>query len=177
MDLRIHFSRLALLLLLLFGAWSRASAHDGPPFPIIVDRVTGPWLMSIWADPDVGVGTFFIILEPRAGGALPEDITVEVGVQPVSGRLGEVSYPAVREPERGRIQFKAEPAFDAEELWRVHVRLQSSQGGAEAVTEVAVTPPGFGRWDLLIYLFPFLLIAFLWLRAFARMRKRVRAAR
>ena len=36
---------------------------------------------------------------------------------------------------------------------------------------VEPTPEGLGRWDLLIYLLPFLGIGFLWLRAFLRTRQ------
>lgn len=153
-----------------------AGAHEGPPYPIIVDKIVGPCVMSVWADPDVGIGTFFIILEPPKGGAIPDDIKVEIAVQPVSGRLPEASYPAAREKLRGRAQFKAEVPFDAQEFWRVRVLLRTSQGSGETTAEVEATPPGFGRWDLLIYLFPFLLIGLLWLRAFFRRRSRDKAA-
>lgn len=132
--------------------------------------------MSVWADPDVGIGTFFVILEPPKDGAIPDDIKVEIAVQPLSGRLPEARRPAAREQLRNRVQFKAEIPFDAQELWRVRVLLQTSQGGGEAATDVEVTPPGFGRWDLLIYLFPFLLIGLLWLRAFFRRRNRNKTA-
>ncbi len=152
-----------------------AGAHEGPPYPIMVDKMVGPCVMSVWADPDVGIGTFFIILEPSQGGAIPDNIKVEIAVQPVSGRLPEARYQAARERLRERVQFKAEAPFDAQELWRVRVLLQTSQGSGEAATDVEVTPPGFGRWDLLIYLFPFLLIGLLWLRAFFRRRKRGQA--
>jgi hypothetical protein len=50
--------------------------------------------------------------------------------------------------------------------------IESSQGGGEATAEVQVTPPGFGRWDLLLYLLPFLLVAFLWFRGITRAKQR-----
>jgi hypothetical protein len=31
-----------------------ASAHVGPPFPIVEDQKVGPYLASIWTDPDIG---------------------------------------------------------------------------------------------------------------------------
>jgi hypothetical protein len=182
MNVRIHHVKCvwierALLALCLLSACSfPARAHEGPPYPIIVDKTVGPVVMSVWADPDVGIGTFFIILEPPQGGAIPDDIKVEIAVQPVTGRLPEARHPAAREPLRGRVQFKAEIPFDAEEMWRVRVLLQTPQGDGEATTDVEVTPPGYGRWDLLIYLFPFLLIGLLWLRAFFRRRSRDKAA-
>jgi hypothetical protein len=146
-------------------------AHDGPPFPIIVDQQVGPCIISVWTDPDVGTGTFFVVTTPTPGNSLPEDLSVQVAVQPSTGRLAEVTYPAVREPLRGQTQFKAEVQFDAQELWRVRIRLQSERGVGETLTSVEVTPPGLGRWDLLIYLSPFLAIGFLWLMAFVRRRR------
>jgi|SRR5690606_30822169 len=153
-----------------------AHAHEGPPYPIIVDQAVGPCLMSVWADPDVGIGTFFVILEPLQGKAMPDHIKVDIAVQPVTGRLPEARHPAVREELPDRVQFKAEVPFDAQEYWRVRVLLETPQGGGEAVTDVEVTPPGYGSWDLIIYLFPFLLIGILWLRAFFRKRSYHKAA-
>ncbi|MET0646060.1 MAG: hypothetical protein ABW208_05515 [Pyrinomonadaceae bacterium] len=150
---------------LLLVCTTRAAAHEGPPYPILVDKSLGPSVASVWGDPDVGTGTFFIILEPAPGDTLPEDIKVEIAVQPVGGRLAEAVHAAEREGVRGRVQYKAEVPFDAEGPWHVRVRLQSSRGGGEISADVEVTPPGLGRWDLLIYLFPFLLIGALWLRA------------
>jgi hypothetical protein len=158
-----HRSLLLAVALLLAGT-TRALAHNAPPYPIIVDKNLDPCVVSVWADPDVGTGTFFIVVEPTSGGKLPEDIRAEVGVRPVSGRLPEAFYVAEREDLRGRVQYKALVKFDAQELWRVRVRLQSSQGGGEAVTDVEVTPPGYGRWDLLLYLLPFVAVGSLWLR-------------
>jgi hypothetical protein len=148
-------------------------AHEGPPYPIIVDKPLGPCIASVWGDPDVGVGTFFIILEPgQKGNPLPEEIRVEIAVQPVTGRLDEVRYNAVRDPIRGVVQYKVESNFDSEELWRVRVLLYTSQGNGEIATEVEVTPPGYGKWDLLLYAFPFIVIGVLWLRAVLRGRSR-----
>lgn len=160
----------------LLTATMQASAHEGPPYPILVDKMIGPCLVSVWADPDVGIGTYFIILDPLQGGRLPEDVTVEIGVQPVSGRLAEARYKAEREALLSRTQFKAEIPFDAQERWLTRILLKSSEGGGEATVEVEVTPPGYGRWDLLLYLFPFLAVGFLWLKAFLRKRSRNKAA-
>jgi hypothetical protein len=157
---------------LILICFAQVSAHEGPPYPVIVDRVVGHYVVSIWADPDVGTGTFFVILEPRKGGELPGDINVGLAVQPVSGRLAEAHYGAVRDSLRGQVQYKAEVLFDREELWRVRVLLSSSQGSEELSTDIEATPPGYGRWDLLVYLFPFLVIGLLWLRAVFRGRSR-----
>ena len=148
--------------LLLFSLSVHALGHDGPPFPIVVDQQVGPWVISVWTDPDIGQGSFFVIIQT----APPNDLTVQVAVQPTSGRLPEATYTAVREDLKGQLQYKTFVKFDAQEKWRVRVTLQSSQGNGETIAFVEPTPQGLGRWDLLLYLLPFLAIGFLWLRAF-----------
>src|SRR5262245_60358244 len=175
----IRVNRLAVIFLAigsLLIAGKQARAHEGPPYPILVDKMIGPCLVSVWADPDVGIGTYFIILEPPQGATMPEDVSVEIGVQPISGRLAEARHQARRENLRGRVQFKAEIPFDAQERWLTRIILKSSRGGGEATVEVDVTPPGYGRWDLLLYLFPFLAVGFLWLKAFLRRRSHSKAS-
>ena len=45
--------RLPLALAFTLAALSvRASGHSGPPFPILSDKAAGPYLISIWTDPD-----------------------------------------------------------------------------------------------------------------------------
>ena len=36
----------------LLAAASVAGAHNGPPYPIVSDRLAGPYLVSIWTDQD-----------------------------------------------------------------------------------------------------------------------------
>jgi hypothetical protein len=110
------------------------------------------------------------MVDPPPGGSVPADLKIQVGVQPESGRLAEVVYPAWREKLRGQVEFKTEVLFDADEIWRVRLLLESSQGSGEVLSKVEATPPGFGRWDLLLYLLPFLGVGFLWFRAIAKRR-------
>jgi hypothetical protein len=152
-----------------------ASAHNGPPFPIITDQPVGPCIISVWADPNVGIGTFFVIVNPPSGGSIPSDLTVQVGVQPVSGRLAEAVYNADRDNLRGQVQFKSVIPFDAQEFWKIRVRLQSIAGNGETTTTVEVTPVGLGRWDMLFYLSPFLAVGLLWLVAVVRKRSRIKS--
>jgi hypothetical protein len=149
-----------------------ASAHNGPPFPIIENKKVGPCIVALWTHPDVGTGNFYVFVEPVPGGTVPGDLKIEIGVQPVTGRLPEVLYAAERVKSHGPLQYNAQAEFDRQELWRVRLVVQSSQGDGEATTQVEVTPPGFGRWDLLLYLLPFLLVAFLWFRGISRTRRR-----
>jgi hypothetical protein len=61
--------------------------------------------------------------------------------------------------------------FDRDEFYRVRLVLRSAQGMEEALSRVEATPPGYGRWDLLLYLLPFLAVAFLWFRGMSRRRR------
>ena len=153
-----------------------ANAHNGPPFPIITDQRVGPYIISLWTHPDVGIGTFFVMVDSVPGGSVPKDLKIQIGVQPVSGRLAEVVYAAWPENQRGQIEFKTEVQFDQQEYWNVRLILASSAGGGEALSKVEATPPGFGRWDLLLYLLPFLAAGFLWFSAMAK-RHRLRKTR
>lgn len=152
-----------------------ASAHNGPPFPIIENRKVGPCVVALWTHPDVGSGAFYVFVDPAPGGSVPNDLKIQIGVQPLTGRLPEAFYEAQRVKSRGQVQYNAQASFDRQELWRVRLVVQSSQGSGEATTQVEVTPPGFGRWDLLFFLLPFLFVAFLWFRGISRVRRRRKA--
>lgn len=148
-----------------------ASAHNGPPFPIITDQRVGPCIISLWTHPDVGIGTFFVMVDPSPGSSVPKDLKIQIGVQPVSGRLAEVVYSAWPENQRGQVEFKTEVQFDQQEFWKVRLILASAAGGGEALSKVEATPPGFGRWDLLLYMLPFLAAGFLWFSAINKRRR------
>lgn len=96
---------------------------------------------------------------------------MQVAVQPTSGRLPEATYATVREDLKGHVQYKTMVHFDVQEQWRVRVSLHSAQGNGETTAFVEPTPEGLGRWDLLLYLLPFLAIGFIWLRAFLSKRR------
>lgn len=150
------------------------NAHNGPPFPIIENRRVGPCIISLWTHPDVGTGAFFIFVDPISGSAIPNDLKLQIGVQPESGRLPEAVYAAVQDDTGGRLQYKALVAFDRDEFWRVRLVLESSMGQGEEFSRVEATPTGFGKWDLLVFLLPFLAVAFLWLRGMSRQRNRMK---
>ena len=168
----LNSSRHALPLIVTLLMARIVNAHEGPPFPLFVDQKVDRYLVSLWSDPDVGDALFFVIVSTQDGAQLPGDLQVQIGVQPASGRLPEAFYSGERENVSGGVQYRAQVHFDAEELWRVRVRLQSSSGNAETATTVEATPPGYGRWDLLVYLFPFLAIGVLWTIAMIRKTKR-----
>lgn len=153
-------------------------AHEGPPFPIIVDERVGPYVVSVWTDPDIGIGTFFVVLEPPGDDPLPEGTVVRIGVRPVSGRLPEVWYRAEPQPVRYGERHYAEVEFDQGEVWRVRVEVMGREGGGEVAAEVEATPDGdIGPIGLLIYALPFAAIGALWLKAVIHRRSTPEAAR
>lgn len=159
---------------LLFGflLWASAvHAHEGPPFPILVDQKAGPYVASVWTDPDVGTGIFFVTLEPQEGRSLPARTRVRIGLQPVSKRLPEAVYEAEAQRVRQGARYYVEAPLDKAEMWSVRVLLESPQGGGELAGQVEATPDGtLGPWASLIYLLPFLGIGLLWLKAAMRRR-------
>jgi hypothetical protein len=173
--LRAGKCSIRLMVVLLLALPMPAGAHNGPPFPIIENKKVGPCIVALWTHPDVGTGAFYVFVEPVPGGSIPDDLKVKIGVRPVTGRLRENFYDAERVKSHGQVQYNAQADFDRQELWTVHLVLQSSQGGGEATADVEVTPPGFGRWDLLFYLLPFLAVAFLWVLGVSRAKRRRKA--
>lgn len=151
--------------------------HEGPPFPIVMDKEAGPYVISVWTDPDIGIGTFYVILAAKEGTTLPEENKVEICVQPTSGRLPEKCYSGTRQNLRNRIQYYGEVEFDKQEMWKVRVRVNGASGTGEVKAEVEATPPGFGVWDFLLYGLPFVLFGMLWLYAALRRRRRRVAAK
>jgi len=139
-------------------------AHAGPPFPILVDQQAGPYVASVWSDPDIGIGTFFVTLEGPPGRRLVLPRSVRVGVRPVSGRLAEAFYDA--EPQKVRkdegARYFAQVPFDQGGMWKVRVEID----GAVLSTEVEPTPDGtIGPISLVLYSLPFLAVGLIWLKA------------
>jgi hypothetical protein len=177
MSRNFNSARAILLRLLLLAAVCLAmpvpaAAHNGPPFPIMEGKRVGPVIISLWTHPDLGTGTFFAIVDPAPGQAIPGDLKVQIAVQPESGRLPETLYDTWRDPVRDHVQFdNNQVAFDKQEFWRVRLILQSSNGGGEVVSRVEPTPAGLGKWDLLLYALPFGFLVLLWVRGVSRRRK------
>jgi hypothetical protein len=151
-----------------------AQAHIGPPYPIMQNRKVGPFNVEVWSNPDVGTGSFYVIVDPPKGSGLtvPADMKVQVAVQPVSKRLPVAVYTAWREKLLDHVEFKALAPFDKEEMWHIHIAFSSATANGVADTDVPVTPALLGRWDLLLFLLPFLGIGVLWFKAASVKRAR-----
>lgn len=153
------------LALMLLAMACAAAAHVGPAYPILIDQKAGPYTVSLWGDPDTGVGTFFILADAGTQGQSHDDTAAELWVQPATKRLPATRCAGVREPARSGLRFVARPPFDAEERWHLRVILSGSRGGGEVDAEVDVTPPDLGRTGMIFYLLPFLGIGALWAKA------------
>ncbi len=157
--------------LLLCSISALAHDHHAPPARIITDEQVGPWTISVWAQQHMDTGRFFVKVRPSSGTTvptLPDDLKVEIGVQPANQNSPEIFYAASREFPDG--QYAAEAPFDSEKSWQIRVRLQSSRGVNETTTYIGASPPGFGQWQLLLYSLPFLSVGGLWLRVY-RLRR------
>ncbi len=160
------------LALLAVCASMPAWAHVGPPYLILENQKVGNLTVSVWSNPDVGTGSFFVVLDPPPGASVPSDMKVQIVVQPVTKRLPEARYDAWREKLHNRVEFKAVVPFDKEETWHVRILLASTQVTGEIGTDVPITPTLLGNWSLLLFLLPFLGIGAVWLRALSVRRKR-----
>lgn len=148
-----------------------AFAHNGPPFRVIAEQKAGPCIVSVWAHANIGTSPFFVMLSPLPGGRVPDDLKIEIAVQPEDGRIPEKRYVAVRDSNPGRVQYTSDVALDFEGPWKVHVFLISSVGNGDVASIIQATPHGFGHWDLLLYSLPFLALTLLSVGAVLRRRR------
>jgi hypothetical protein len=148
-----------------------ALAHYGPPFPVLVDQRVGPYVASVWTDPNIGTGLFFVVLDAPKGHRLPARTTVRIGIQPVSKRLPEVLYDLEPQPVDEGARYFTNVRFDQGGMWRARVLIDGSEGGGQLTTDVEATPAGIlGPLGSLVYALPFLAVGFLWLKATLRRR-------
>lgn len=154
-----------------------AKAHDGPPFAIVSDRIAGPYRISIWTDPDTTDdgspgGQFWVIVEPSDEAvSLPSDTRVSLSITPLDrgGKtLTGAAAPVTNDPAR---QFVA-LVMDHEGRFAVRTAIDGLLGSALVDAEVAATydvrPP---RFMLAVYMMPFVLVAFLWVKLLLARRR------
>lgn len=158
-------------LLSVWIAWpTPASAHVGAPYPVLLEEPVGPYVASALADPDVGKGTFYVLVTLPEGHLPPTDTVVTVWVRPEDGHLPEAGYPADRQQTRYGERFVAEVPFDAEGPWQVRLVIEGSAGNGEISFPVRATPSGIGWLATLACLLPFVILGALWLRGTLRQR-------
>ena len=144
------------------------SAHSGPPYPIVSTRVVGAYRLSVWSDPDTTDdgspgGKFWVTLErARATGPIPSETRATVTVRALDRQRPDLQ--ASTSPVRDDVgnQF-AGLVLDHEGPYTVRVDVHGPLGTVTVNSAVEATydlRPA--RWLIIVYLVPFLLVAFLW---------------
>jgi hypothetical protein len=145
-------------------------AHVGAPYPVLLEEPVGPYVASALADPDVGTGTFYVLVALRNSQAPPADTAVTVWVEPQDGHQAGSSHVAERQQTRYGERFVAEVPFDAKGPWQVRLAITGSAGSGETSFPVQVTPSGIGWLATVACLLPFAGLGGLWLRGVLRQR-------
>ncbi len=155
-----------------------ALAHSGPPFPIVQDRVVGPYRIAVWTDPDTtddgsAAGRFWVTVHPVAEGAtLPADTRARISVA-APDRPASAAHSAGTDLVGGDVSHQfAALVLDHEGLFHVKVAIDGALGPADVESDVQATydlrpPPSL----ILLYLFPFALVAGLWLKLLMKRRR------
>jgi hypothetical protein len=145
-------------------------AHSGAPYPVLLEESVDPYVASALADPDVGKGTFYLLVELPGQVLAPADTTVTLWARPEDGHAAETAYQAERQETRYGDRFVAQVPFDARGAWQIRLVIDGSAGQGETTFPLQVTPKGFGGLTTLACLLPFVLLGALWLRASRRSR-------
>lgn len=174
---RNWFAAIAAAALIVLVAIADSSAHDGPPFPIVSNQTAGPYVVSVWTDPDAtddgsAGGQFWVMVKAGAAGSdVPAGTRATVTIAPFD-RPGDPRAGATQPvgSDIGR-QFVA-LVMDHEGRFGVRVVVDGPLGEATVESDVDATydarpPPAM----LFLYLAPFVLIGGLWLRAISRRRE------
>lgn len=160
---------------LVLAASANLRGHSGPPYPIASDQIAGAYKVSIWADPDAtddgtAGGQFWVTIHAADGSALPPDTRARVTIapsdrqgSPLSAGAGPIDHDVTR-------QFVA-LLMDHEGPFSVQTTITGPRGTAVIDSAVDATydlrpPPAM----LALYLMPFLLIGFLWLKLLLKRR-------
>ncbi|MFC2037563.1 hypothetical protein ACFLYD_06320 [Chloroflexota bacterium] len=163
--------RLFGIMLLAFLAQPQAAmAHVGAPYPVLLEETVGPYIASALADPDVGGGTFYVLITLAEDKAPPTDTIVTIWVEPEDGHVAEAGYQAVRQQSRYGERFVVKVPFDAEGPWQARLVIEGPPGYGETSFPVRVTPSGVGWLATLACLLPFIAMGGLWLRGSLRQR-------
>ena len=158
-------------LLLVMLIWpSAAMGHAGAPYPVLLEEEVGPYIVSALADPDVGTGTFYVLVTLADGELTPSGTVVTVWVTPEDGHVAETGFSAERQQTRYGERFVAKARFDAKGPWQIRLTVEGPAGTGEITFPVLVTPSGTGWLTTLLCLVPFVILGLLWLRGARRQR-------
>lgn len=159
------------------AATAPLQAHSGPPFPIVTDRIAGPYRLSIWTDPDTTDdgspgGQFWIVIEPSDRAVqLPPTTRATVSITPLD-RAGPTRTAGAEPSPTAPDRHFAALLMDHEGRFGVRATIEGPLGPASVAAEVDATydlrPPPI---LIAVYLLPFVLVGFLWLKRLSRRRR------
>ena len=153
---------------------SEVFAHEGPPYPILVDQKFLTYKLSVWADPDTENGTF--LFYPEGENLKSDNYIYEVKATPQMGSkeiLKGTSLQSV--DEKGKFTYTATIPFSSEGMWNVEIKVKNKQNGDILLNQtiaVSVTPPGPNPMETLIYMIPFVLLGLIWIKVVIHKRKK-----
>lgn len=139
-------------------------AHEGPAFPVLVDRPISEGHVSVWADPDTGNGTFDIYIEGKTLPAEGLQVTLTAKAADQAGALLSARA-GLTKSETERQSYRAALPFDREGMWNVELKFkQNNRTEHSVLIPVEVTPPGPNRWEFALFFLPFIIVGFIWVR-------------
>jgi hypothetical protein len=161
--------------LLFTGSASALHAHNGPPFPLVTDRQIGSYVVSVWTDPDAtddgtAAGQFWVYLKTGTTAAIPSATRADITLTALDRAAPPRTMAAA--PVKGDVtrQFAA-VVLDHEGPFALRVSIAGPLGVADLDAMVDATydlRPA--RVMLVVYLAPFLLVGFLWMKLLVRRR-------
>jgi hypothetical protein len=152
---------LALILLAALASVARPAQAHGGGTPQLTNSPAGPYIVSVWTQPDpVRVGEFHITIavaeksETREAGDLVLDAKVRVQVQPLDPSGESLTAFATREKAVNKLFYEADLDLPSPGKWQVLVAAQGPAGAGTATFDIEALPAstlssllGFG-WPL-----------------------------
>lgn len=154
--------------------------HHGVPSRVVADQRVGPYVASVWIEPEVGDGAIYVILDAADGAAFTPPSTVRVAIAPASGRTAEMVEEAHLESVRpgAEARYMGHLMFDRADQWKMRVIVSGAAGGGELVTPVESTAnTAMGLFGVSLASTPFLLVAFVYWRSWLARRRMTLALR
>ena len=148
--------------------------HHGVPSRMIANQRVGPYLASVWIEPEVGDGSVYVMLDATDEKSFTPPSSVRVAIAPVSGHQSEMVSEAHAEPMHGKAgaQYMTNVMFDRPERWNMRIVVEGSAGGGQIALQVESTSnASLGPVGVILGSIPFLLVTLVyWRSALARRR-------
>ena len=152
--------------------------HHGVPSRLVADRRVGPYVASVWIEPEVGDGTVYVMLDAADGRLFIPPSAVRVALVPTSGRLPEMVHEAHPDAAgaHGGARYLTHVMFDRPERWNMRIIIEGSAGGGRLTLPVESTSnASMGPFGVILGAIPFVLVAFVYWRSWRARRRMIPA--